>query len=296
LLSKVSERYVIIFFYNLMVKENNLSINVSGLVSYSILLNPENNKLIILLGDVHDGVEYCGDKQKFWIDHILDKLLDKDNIKVFLEEVPREGLELIELWPNAEHTQRLKDWFILNQNKIIPIDIRPYLVPFSHQKYDMNLLEKDEKEMLMGEYLRTFSSLFKLNGIPLKESIKFFKNIISSLQNKSTQRGILKMYKILRKKYQELLKKINLLETFEKTISSNAQWFRQLEELKLNIMDWYTSLVLMGNYHSVVHFGLAHYLNVRKVLENNFKFKLIHQTGLNSLNNLNSIKACVKFL
>ena len=279
-----------------MIKENNLSMNISGLVSYSILLNPENNKLVILLGAVHDGVEYCGSKQKIWIDSVLDKLLDKDDIKIFLEEVPREGLELIELWPNAEHTQRLKNWFISNQAKIVPIDIRPYLVPFSYQKYNMKLLEKEEKILPMKEYLRTFDSLFNLNNIPLKESINFFKNIVYALQHKSTQKGILEMYKILKKKYLKLLEKIILTDTFEKTITNNLQWFRELEELKLNIMDWYTSLVLMGNHHSIVHFGLAHYLNVRKVLENNFKFKLIYQTGLNSINNVDPIKACIKIL
>jgi len=279
-----------------MVIENNLSMNISGLVGYSILMNPENNKLIILLGDVHDGVSYCGNNQKIWIDSILDKLLDKQEIKVLLEEVPRDGLELVELWPDAEHTQRLKNWFISNQDKIIPIDIRPYLIPFSHQKFHLKMLENEEKNILMKEYLKTLNSLFKLSELPLKDSIKFFKNIISALEDKSTQKGILEMYKILRKKYQKLLDEINLGDTFETTNIKNQEWFRKLEELKLNIMDWYTALLLMGNHHSIVHFGLAHYLNVRRVLEHNFKFKLIYQTGLNSLNNINPIKACVKLL
>lgn len=278
-----------------MISENKVSLNISGLVSYTILLNPINNKFIILLGDVHDGVSYC-EKDKIWIDRILDKLLHKNKIKVLLEEVPRDGLELVELWPNAEHTQRLKKWFLQNQDKIIPIDIRPYLIPFSHQKYNLKMLEESEKNIKMNEYLKTLNSLFKLNSIPLKQSITFFKKIINALEDKSTQKGIFKMYKILKQKFIDLIKKINLEGTFEETIKNDPEWFNQLEELKLNIMDWYTSLLLLGNYHSIVHFGLAHYLNVLKVLENNFKFKIIYQNGLNSLKNIEPIKACVKLL
>lgn len=279
-----------------MVEENLLSINISGLVGYTILMNPETNKLIILLGDVHDGVSYCNNTQKIWIDSILDKLLNKKEMKILLEEVPREGLELVELWPDAIHTGRLKKWFLSNQDKIVPIDIRPYLIPFSHQKYHLNMIDNYEKNIIMKQYLQTLNSLFKLNNIPLKNSIIFFKKIINALQDKTTQKGVFKMYTLLKKKYQTLIDKINLEDTFEKTITDNPIWFRNLEELKLNIMDWYTSILLLGKCHCVIHFGLAHYLNVKKILENNFKFKFIYQTGLNSLDNFDKLEACIKLL
>lgn len=275
--------------------EDKLSLNISGLVGYTILLNLDNNKFIVLLGDVHDGVEYCKN-DSFYIDSVLNKLLNKDDIKVFLEEVPRDGLELVELWPNAEHTQRLKKWFLNNQNNIIPIDIRPYLIPFSHQKYNMNMLDENEKNITMNDYLITLKSLFSLNSKPLSNSIKFFKNILNALEDKTTQKGIVNMYRILKKKFIKLISDINLLETFEITIKKNSNWFNNLEELKLNIMDWYTVLLLLGSHHSIVHLGLAHYLNVIYVLENNFKLKKIFQTGSTNLRDINNINACVKIL
>lgn len=271
-------------------------LGISGIVGYSILLNPKNNKIIILLADVHDGVQYCNkdEKNNLYIDQILDKLLKKDNLLIELEEVPREGIKLVELWPNAIHTQRLKKWFLKNENKILPIDIRPFLVPFSYQKYDLNLLEDSENNIKIKDYLHTLDSLFFLNEIPLKQNIIFFKNIIDALEFKTNQPGILKMYKILKKKYVILKNKINLEKTFLEIIKNNKKWFQYLDELKLNIMDWYTTLILLRDSHHICHLGLAHYLNVRAVLENNFEFNRIYENGLDSLNNKDIIKSCIK--
>jgi hypothetical protein len=271
-------------------------LGISGVVGYSILINPSNNKIIVLLADIHDGVEYCNKhtEKNIYIDQILNKLLDRDDLCVELEEVPREGLKLVELWPNAVHTQRLKKWFLENQTKILPIDIRPYLIPFSFQKYDLNILEDMEKNMKMDKYLQTLDSLFFLNNIPLKKSIVFFKNIIESLETKTEQSGILKMYKILKEKYIGLKTQIKITNTFEETIKENKSWFEKLEELKLNIMDWYTTLLLLRNCHHICHFGLAHYLNVKAILETNFKFKKIYETSNSS--KLEILKSCIKIL
>ena len=278
------------------LNKNDFKLNISGLVSYTLLLNPNNNKLILLLGDIHDGVQYC-EKDQMWIDTIFDKIIKKTNIKVLLEEVPRDGLELIDLWPNAEHTKRLKEWFLKNQDNIIPIDIRPYLIPFSHQKYELNLLDNNEKNIIMKDYLRTITNLFELNNNLLDKTIIFFKNIFNALQNKSTHKDILKLFKKLEQKYKNLLNEINQEESFEKTIKSNYNWFSKLEEFKLNIMDWYTILLLLGNNHNIVHFGLAHYLNVFQKLKNNFNFKVIHESGLNNLNEIKDpINACINII
>ena len=271
-------------------------IGLSGVVSYTVLINPENNKFTVLLGDIHDGVTYC-DANKYnniFIHELLDEISKNKYFLTFLEEVPRDNkIKLVELWPNAKHTQELKKLFLNNQERIIPIDPRPYLVPFSYQKYDMNILEDEERNMLMKDYLKTFDILFMLNDTPLDNSIIFFKNILDSLSHKSPQKGILKMYKLLKEKYMVLKKDININDTFEKTIKENKYFFIMLEELKMNVMDWYTVLLLMNNNNNIIHFGLAHYLNVRNVLEKRFNFKVIHKKGLETLNNEFPINSCL---
>lgn len=252
------------------------SFNISGIIGYAILKNPENNKLTFLLADVHDGVEYCKENHIF-IDTLLNKLLLKNNIKILLEEVPRDNLQLVELWPDAEHTQRLKKWYLNNQKDIIPIDIRPFLIPFSHQKYNLGLLSIEEKNLKMNNYLITLKSLFFLNDKPLDNSIIFFKNILYFLNNKSSQKGICGMYKMLKEKFVSLINKINLDDTFYELINKDLKWFEDLEDLKLNIMDWYTSLMLLDNNYNICHFGAAHFLNVKEILTNNFNFKIINE-------------------
>lgn len=255
--------------------------NISGIVSFTLLKNTKCNKLILLLGDIHDGVEYC-QKEHIFIDELLDNFVKNKQFSVLLEEVPRENLQLVELWPNAEHTQRLKEWYLRNQKVVIPIDIRPFLVPFSYQKKSLGLLSKEEENLKMSEYLVTIDSLFELNGRPLNKSVIFFKNIIEYL-NKKSERGILSMYKILREKYRKLKEGINMDDTFIETFEKNKTFFKELDDMKINIMDWYTTLLLLSNNNSVVHFGLAHYLNVREILLNNFGFIII-QEHFNKLN------------
>lgn len=266
---------------------------IAGLVGYTILLNPITYKKIILLADVHDGVKYCSQDHTF-IDTVLNKYLDDENFKVLLEEVSRKGLELVELWPDAKHTQRLKQWFLKNETKIIPIDIRPYLVPFSHQKYNLKMISDEEKNMKMEKYLKTLSSLLNLTNKPSYKGLFFIKDILEGLKNKKSCQGIVKMYKLLQKKYNNLISQINLKNTFEETILKNDSWFINLEELKLNIMDWYTVILLLGNNNYICHLGLAHYLNVIKVLQVNFNFEILIQQGLNKFTDNFPICSCIE--
>lgn len=267
---------------------------ISGAVCYSILKNPKNNKYIILLGDIHDGVEYC-EEESICVDEYLDKLLDK-NIDVILEEVPRDGVTLVELWPNAKHTQKLKDWFLSKTKDIIAIDIRPYLVPFSYHKREVSELDEKEKNIIMTEYLRTLDCLFELNKKCLDKSIIFFKNIINLLGKKSEQSGICKMYKELRLIYLDLKSEIDDIETitFEEQCVKDSSFFIKLEKLKIDLMDWYTVLLLLNNRNSITHFGLAHYINVKKVLIDIFNFEVIIDSGINELSDkLKKLDACI---
>ena len=84
---------------------------ISG--SIGITLLKKNNKIIVLLADDHSNSSYCDNKgldKHQDIKNYLEKELKKEN-KILLEEVPRDGFELEELWPESEHTQDLKTYF-----------------------------------------------------------------------------------------------------------------------------------------------------------------------------------------
>lgn len=276
-----------------------MSLNISGLVGYSILLNKNNNKIIVLLADIHDGVSYCKNNN-LYIDELLNKLIDKENIKVLLEEVPRDGVNLIELWPNALHTQRLKDWYIENSDKIEPIDIRPFLVPFSFQKYIMNDIEDSEKKLLIKDYIKTIDGIFGINNKVLHNGLFFVNNLLKGLNDKESDSGISNIYKILKIKYIDLCKEIDLNKTFEEIILKNQDWFYRLEEIKMNLMDWYTTILLLGSKHSICHFGLAHFVNVKNTLSKIFNCELIYENGINSFSqeimNKKGVLACINLL
>jgi hypothetical protein len=108
-----------------------MDLPISGFVGYSYLKyedkdNYDIKKELLLLADIHDGVSYCKQKSTM-IDEFL-TLNDKHTI--LLEETIREHVSLTDLWPNSIHTQRLKT-LNNNNNKIIPVDIRSLLIPFS---------------------------------------------------------------------------------------------------------------------------------------------------------------------
>jgi hypothetical protein len=124
--------------------------NIYGSVGYTLLRNKYNT--ILILADVHSKLPYCENK----ID-ISDWLkMNMNFTNVLLEEVPRNGVELNELWTESDHTQKLKDLFLQNSNLIHAIDIRPYLIPFS---WEMCELKSDN--ITLNNYLKKIVILFK---------------------------------------------------------------------------------------------------------------------------------------
>jgi len=264
-----------------------INYKISGVVSVALLKNPKTNKIIVFLGDVHDGVDYCDTnlRNNNYVDEFLNIFLKNESeiMNVLLEEVPRviEGMKLQELWPGAEHTQRLKNWYIKNQDSVIPIDIRPFLVPFSYQKKEMGVLDDKENNMLMKDYLYVLDSLFNLEELDekrLNESIIFFKNILSFLRDVNYKKsGIMKLYKDLKKSYDELKNSVDDIynKKFIELYELDNNFFSKLEVLKISLMDWYTVLVLVGDKHSIVHLGLYHYKSVINTLLKSLNFEKI---------------------
>jgi hypothetical protein len=267
---------------------------IDGTVDTIVLKNPLTNKIVILLGDVHSGVDYCdSDVDSVTTVDLLDSFLEhkKEDLEftVLLEEVDRRGVKLSELWPDAIHTQELKEWYLDKAKKIVAIDIRPYLVPFSHQKLVFNkekkiddVLDKKETVMKIDKYLKQLDSFFELEGDLSDESVYFFKIVLKLLKNKKVKSGLCEMYNTLKDKYSKMKRdyEIDYELRFLDTYKRSKEFFDKLEDLKLNIMDWYTVLHLLQDKNSVVHLGLAHYNNVATILVNKFGFEVIKNSKL----------------
>ena len=147
---------------------------ISGATGYTILKKDE--KVIILFGDIHDSVNYCKQGNES-ID--IDKYLDKksDNYQVLLEESTNDPeLNLSDLWSQSYHTNNLKNLKINNPN-VIPIDIRPYLIPFSWQLVESN---NKYKKLIFKKYIFKFDEFLNKRGnVYLRFITPYFEYIIN---------------------------------------------------------------------------------------------------------------------
>ena len=136
------------------------TLNISGSIGYSYLSNGKIK--VLILSDMHSKLPYCNNNEGIFVSDWLNK---KYKSKVLLEEVPRTGTVLKELWPESPHTQKLKNLY-LNSRVIDGIDIRPFLIPFSWELFLDNQIDKIKKDELskvkLIEYLSIISKFFSL--------------------------------------------------------------------------------------------------------------------------------------
>ena len=78
--------------------------------------------------------------------------MNDKNYQILLEEVNRNQVKLLELWPNSDHIQNLKNLYLNNRTKIIPVDIRPFLYGFHWDIIDEDKY-KDYGNILLRDYL-----------------------------------------------------------------------------------------------------------------------------------------------
>ena len=164
----------------------NDNINISGSIGYTVLTNNK-DKDILILADNHSQLPYCKNG-KF----VSDWMKSKNNSKILLEEVPRIGNNLKELWPDAPHTQKLKNLFLENSIEIDGVDVRPFLIPFSWE------LVEEVNDIKLKEYLDLLDKFFmlehpyfikKLNKVYTKEYLdnsklgNHFFNMKNQVQN-----------------------------------------------------------------------------------------------------------------
>lgn len=260
-----------------------MNINISGSVGYTLL--QRNNKYVLLLADVHDGVKYC-EQDSIMIDNFLNL---KDNNNVLLEEVLRENFTLTDLWPGSPHTQRLKQLNIKN-HKIKPIDIRPMLLPFSWELVAMNKMNQD---VILKEYLMLLDNFFNYKNT--RFNINY---IVPEIKKEFEKKDlIIKHFHILKEKYNEFKK--NNEEYMNTTIldlsKNNNDILETLNQITSSIMEWYIVMLIHNSEkNTIIHVGLAHSEKVLILLTGPYRFNIVESKGVNIMDNLqDTMKACI---
>lgn len=244
-------------------------------------------KKIIIFSDNHNNSNYC--KENFDNDiNNIKKYMQKKKFtsQILLEEVYRnDNTELKELWPNNKHTQELKNFYLMNKNDVIPIDIRQYLYTFSWELMD----ESDNyKNILIKDYLKNFIDFFNYKNVIPDLSEKMKKLIVKKT-------GILNYFKKVKIEFLEILKNINLNDTLINHKNKfGIKHLQNIDEIANKIMDWYTIVNLfLTREKTIIHAGLHHTQNITKILKNDFNFIEYYSNGLTDYSNYNDEKSCI---
>jgi hypothetical protein len=264
---------------------------ISGSIGITILEN--NNKIIILLADDHSNTVYCDNNSLDYhidIKDFLKKELDNEQ-QILLEEIPRDGFNLQELWPNSPHTQNLKNLF-LNNKEINGIDIRPYLLPFSWDNLEIDSTP-ELSEYSIIKYISKLNDFFKLEG-------DFYNNIFYPIMKKVIiyNNGLGKNLIHIKDKFIKLRKEIYQLDKPIKYYFNNKRYIlEEISNICDEIMEFNTLLnVFTTNKKSIIHAGLFHSFNMLTWLINSYNFKVLYKNGINQFppnESRNDIKACV---
>jgi hypothetical protein len=206
---------------------------------------------------------------------------------ILLEEVDRNtDFKLKELWTESTHTQELKKLYLNNKNIILPIDIRPFLIPYNWE------MDKESDITLLHEYLLLIDNFFSINNEYVKKQIiNYNTNLINNISGRH--------YMILKYKYYLfLLEYHNLLYLKIKEIRNDI--LDEINGLLNDIMEWYicSKIYILQNKSNIIHTGLAHSQNVIKLLIHIYKYNIEITYGINVIDkNLDNIKkGCVNII
>lgn len=257
-------------------------IYVQGVIGYAILKNKENK--IMLLSDMHDVKEKCGDE------FISDWLKKQKKIKLLLEEVPPSDVNLKELWHGSEHTKKLRNLYLNNIDKIIGLDIRGELLKFSWELINVMFFPPISLKdyLIYCEQFFTFKHIFFLNNI----SEIYNENILNDRENL-----ISKQFEYCFNEYKKILEKYSMFmdTTVQILFEDNRIIFEEISSLLNDIMELYTIMQLykwkIYNVNKfIIHKGLFHTSNLLKWLINLYNFEIIEMDGLTYFENVDTVK------
>jgi hypothetical protein len=262
---------------------------ISGSIGITVL--KKDKKIITIFADDHSKNIYCNEiktNKKIKVVDLLKILMHKN--QVLLEEVDNNDFNLEELWGNVEHTKELKKLYLDNNEKITPIDIRPFLIPFTISLSDLN--EKSLNKTLT-EYLEMLDEFFNLKG-------NFFNNkflpMTYKIESKYRNCNIAKHIKQLYNRYKEfIIKYKSKLNQKIRIVNKDKELVNDLEELYDATMEFYTILLIFTkSQNSFIHSGLFHTDRIIDILINLYGFKIIYQNGINEMFEKNlDYKSCI---
>lgn len=272
--------------------------HIRGAIGYSILENK--NKKIMVISDMHYIKDKCG---KMFISDWLKK---QKNFKLLLEEVPPTNVKLKELWDdkdNITHTKKLRNLYIDNIDKIVGLDTRGELLPFSWElltdlKDFKDLKDLNFPQITLEEYLININNFFKFkHEFFLKDIPEIYKNDI--LTDKNIKISIqfdfcFNKYNEIKTTYSYLMN--NYIQDIFKNKNKNEKNVLEEINILLNIiMEFYTimqvyKLSLFGVNRFIIHAGLFHTSNIVKWLRHLYNFELIDTDGLTDFDKVNLTK------
>lgn len=241
---------------------------IYGTIGYSIFKNNNNNKVIVF-ADMHDTLKKCSKYVTIgnWL-----KKKSEDSV-ILLEEVDREETKLMSLWPNSPHTEELKNLYLDNKDVIIPVDIRPHLIPFSWEMLlNFSHKNKSDTNMLFKDWLEQLISFFNFNN-----------NYINSKLGIINDKEIMEHFALIKITFDNFLKKnAKLLKNTVGFIAmSNSNFVDIINTILSDAMEWYTCALIKKNNSKLVimHAGLAHTTKICDLLEKIYKYKNIKNHG-----------------
>jgi len=262
-------------------------LNISGSIGY-IYLSDNKNKVLIL-SDMHSELPYCKENSEF----VSNWMQRKYNSKILLEEVPRIGSTLKELWPSSPHTQKLKELYI--SSKVIDgVDVRPFLLPFSWELLYDNITPDNLKEVILYKYLYLINIFFKLKH-------KYFTKNIGRVYTKDYLKNSVlgEHFLEIKSKVKDFVK-VNELVMNNKIIKLDPNILEKINEIISLIMEWYIiAKIYQGQEENInsfiIHAGLAHTSNIKANLITFYKFKVQDSNGIIDLKDANdNTNGCLK--
>ena len=256
------------------------NINLNGSIGYTFLI--KNNIKILILADYHSTLPYCKTDGIF----ISEWFKNKSNSRILLEEVPRVGHDLQELWPSSPHTQKLKEVYIKNSHIIHGVDIRPFLIPFSWEFAS----DKESPNINLKEYFELLNLFFTLK-------LDFIKKDLTYIYSKEflKKKKIGKHFLILKKVVVLLIKKnkFYLDKYIKDLVNNNNLLFNQINFILSDIMEWYIIAKIYEGIDEkktsfIIHAGLLHTTNIINLLTKFYHYKIVDDFGTTTnINNLN---------
>jgi hypothetical protein len=249
--------------------------NIYGTVGYAFLKSNHFKNYILVLADVHSKLPYCDNKINIsdWF------YKNKTNSNILLEEVPINSITLKELWPESEHTQSLKKFFINNPDIVHAIDIRPLLIPFS---WELNLINNNNNINLV-EYIKLINDFFNVD-------LKIIKNNIINVYNKKylNNSPLGNHFNDINIKYKNFINKNNvyLNLSINEIYNKQRHILEELNNLLDSIMEWFAIAKMFNfdnNKNMIIHTGLFHSHQIIIALIKYYFYNIESIDGINTI-------------